>query len=136
MDREIKSGDEYLDKLYKLLPAETTAAYLAIRTLISPETTVNDGFLLFFAIVILVLSPILYVRVLHIKQRDQVAFLTFSYVVWAANIDVMRINSLKDAHFAGNRLAQFILDPIFIKGFLVIWVILLVPMVLKKPETP
>lgn len=133
MSREIKPNDEYLDRLYKLLPAEVTGAYIAIRTLIDPITNENDKYLFFFAGVILLLAPFVYYWVLKISDWVQVAFLTFSYVVWAANIDVVKIIAAKPASLADSGIAQFLLNATFIKGFLIIWVILLVPLVLRKP---
>jgi hypothetical protein len=134
MSREIKPNDEYLDRLYKLLPAEVTGAYIAIRTLIDPITNENDKYLFFFGGVILVLAPFVYYWVLKISDWVQVAFLTFSFVVWAANIDVVKIIAAKPASWADSAIAQFLLNATFIKGFLIIWVILLVPLVLRKPS--
>lgn len=133
MSREIKPDDEYLDRLYKLLPAEVTGAYIAIRTLIDPTTNDNDKYLFFFGGVILVLAPFVYYWVLKISDWVQVAFLTFSYVVWAANIDVLKIVAARPASW-DSAIAQFLLNPTFIKGFLIIWVILLVPLVLRQPS--
>src|ERR1043165_9102292 len=121
MSREIKSNDEYLDRLYKLLPAEVTGAYIAIRTLIDPTTNDNDKYLFFFGGVILVLAPFVYYWVLKISDWVQVAFLTFSYVVWAANIDVLKIVAARPASWADSAIAQFLLNATFIKGFLIIW---------------
>ncbi|MCK1385760.1 hypothetical protein [Bradyrhizobium sp. 21] len=132
MSREIKKTDNNLDRLYKLLPAEITGAYIAIRTLITPENNSQDGFLLFFAIVILVIAPFFYYRVLGVRNLLQVVFLTFSYVVWAANIDIVKIVALKDT--TDSAALKFIFDPTFIKGILVIWVMLLVPAVLKSGD--
>lgn len=134
MSREIKPDDEYLDRLYKLLPAEVTGAYIAIRTLIDPTTNDNDKYLFFFGGVILVLAPFVYYWVLKISDWVQVAFLTFSYVVWAANIDVLKIVAARPASWADSAIAQFLLNTTFIKGFLIIWVILLVPLVLRQPS--
>ncbi len=134
MSREVDPGDKYLDRLYKLLPAEVTGAYIAIRTLIDPTTNNNDNYLLFFATVIFVLSPFLYYWALDIKNLPQVVFLTFSYVVWAANIDIVKIVAAQPPAWLNGAVLNFVLNATFIKGVLIIWVILLVPLVLRDPS--
>lgn len=132
--RQIKSSDQNLDRLYKLLPADITAAYIGIRTLISTETNNSDSYLLFFGAVILLLTPIYYYRLLQIKDIVQVSFLTFSFAVWAANIDINRIATISsDSPLSG--FINFFLNPIFIKGVLVLWAVLLVPLVLNEKKS-
>ena len=132
--RQLLSSDSQLDRLYKLLPAEITGAYIGVRTLITPERNDQDQFLLFFAILILIIAPFFYHFILKITSIWQIAFLTFSYVVWAANIDIMRISAYGNSTDY-NAVIRFMLNSTFIKGLLVIWVLLLVPMVLQPEET-
>jgi hypothetical protein len=155
MDRQVKKSDDYLDRLYKLLPAEITGAYIAVRTQISVETTEDDKYLFFFGLMILLLAPFFYWKILGITNWLQNAFLSFSFVVWAANIDAQRIFTARGTELyavktpAGAETKvllsdfgffNFISNQTFLTCLLVVWVIMLIPLaykpVVEAPATP
>jgi hypothetical protein len=145
--REIKTDDDYVSRLLKLLPAEITGAYLAVRTICGPENNENDAYIGVFALVILIISPFFMKYVLKMRNNVQNAFMFFTYIVWVANIEIARIAVHEQQfHAFANGLAiwfgdfeHFILAPTFIKGMTVIWAILLSPFVftgITKPKPP
>ena len=148
--REIKPGDDSTTRLLKLLPAEITGAYIAVRTICGPENHTNDVYIGSFAFIILIISPVFMRWALKMRNGIQIAFLVFTYVVWVANIEIERI-SQHEQQFRdfGDNIApwvgsfvHFILAAAFIKGMTVIWAILLSPLVFsdiartKPPEEP
>lgn len=142
--RDIKSSDDYVSKLLKLLPAEITAAYLSVRAICTPENSDNDLFIAVFAILILLAAPVYMWRVLKMKNNVQIAFLTFSFVVWAANIEIARIDGYRQA--IGGAIAnwpsvpawivELLVAPTFIKGIAVLWVVLLSPLLFVPAPVP
>jgi hypothetical protein len=141
--RDVKSTDDYTSRLLKLLPAEITGAYLAIRLVVPSETSQGDGAIAVFAILILLISPWFMWRVLQMRQTKQIVFLMFSYIVWVANIEISRINDHADAirnvplslPLLGPIAGQFtswLISPIAIKGAAIIWLVLLSPLVFAK----
>lgn len=145
--REIKADDDYVSRLLKLLPAEITGAYLAVRTICGPENNANDTYIGLFALLILIISPFFMRYVLQLRNNVQNAFMFFTYIVWVANIEIARI-ALHEQQFRAfaNGLSpwfgdfvQFILAATFIKGMTVIWAVLLSPFVfsgIAKPKPP
>lgn len=94
MDRNIPTGEavaglppSYLDKLYKLIPAEVTAAYTAIASLTSDPDTPNASIIMLTAFaVLLVCVPFYLSRLQGVSNQRQIAVSTVSFPVWAANI--------------------------------------------------
>lgn len=141
--RDVKSSDDYTSRLLKLLPAEITGAYLAIRLVVPSETSQGDGAIAVFAILILLISPWFMWRVLQMRHTKQILFLMFSYIVWVANIEISRISDHADAiknaalnlpllgHFAGP-VTSWLISPVAIKGAAIIWLVLLSPLVFAK----
>ena len=145
--REIKADDDYVSRLLKLLPAEITGAYLAVRTICGPENNENDTYIGVFALLILIISPFFMRFVLNMRNNVQNAFMFFTYIVWVANIEIARIAVHEQQfHALGDRLSpqigdfvHFILAATFIKGMTVIWAVLLSPFVfsgIAKPKPP
>jgi len=143
--RDVRSADDYVARLLKLLPAEITGAYLGVRTILTPESNENDWVILVFAIIIFVIAPFYMYFLLKMRYIMQMVFLLFSYVVWVANVEIQRI-SFRDQqiHFFIDQLSgigiirnsiAFIIAPAFIKGLLVIWVLLLAPFVFARPAS-
>jgi drug/metabolite transporter (DMT)-like permease len=80
-----RQNDEYSDKLAKLLPAEGTAALLAINNLIPNESRTDIWIVVaFFVIGIFVFLWSRKIR--NVADPIQLGFLLLGYVVWAANI--------------------------------------------------
>jgi hypothetical protein len=136
--REVSKSDDYSTRLLKLLPAEITGAYLAVRVICNPESNTNDGWILFFATVILLIAPSFMRSVLGMKNWTQIIFLMFTYVVWIANFDIDRIarqipalrSATSDFVTPFNNL-DLLLNPVLIKGIAIVWLVLLVPFIIK-----
>lgn len=88
--RQVDSSvDSYPTKLAKLIPAEVSAAYLAINSLVPPA----DGFsnLMKGSLVALTILCALYLwKVRNVTSAAQIAFTTASFPVWALNISATR----------------------------------------------
>jgi hypothetical protein len=141
--REISKADDYSTRLLKLLPAEITGAYLAVRVICNPESNTNDGWILFFAIMILVIAPSFMRRVLGMQNWTQIIFLMFTYVVWIANFDIDRIAKQIPALQAATSgwvwpisNLDVLLNPVLIKGVAIVWLVLLVPFIIKPIVDP
>jgi hypothetical protein len=93
MDRNIKPTDQALDKLLKSLPAEVTAAYLAIRSVIAiiSSATGTDStasyILLFIILLLTVITPFFLKAMDIIVVSIQRYFLAVTFFIWAVNID-------------------------------------------------
>jgi hypothetical protein len=141
--RDIQPTDDYVSKLLKLLPAEITAAYLSVRSICTPENSNNDLFIAVFALLIFLAAPFYMWRVLKMKNNVQVVFLTFSFLVWVANIEIARIDGYGQAiagavrqwPAAASWVVELLTAPTFIKGIAVVWVVLLSPL-LFAPSGP
>ncbi len=80
MARQIKTTEEYLGKLLKLIPSEIIAAYMAIQGFI-PEDKTKWG-LTAIAVVLLIITP-LYLRfVQKVAKTTQIFVSTISFVIW------------------------------------------------------
>jgi hypothetical protein len=88
--RQVDSSVEsYPAKLAKLIPAEVSAAYLAINSLVP----VADGFsdIMKGSLVALTVFCALYLwKVQNVTNFAQIAFTTASFPVWALNISATR----------------------------------------------
>ena len=91
---DISEAENYGTVLQKLLPAEVTAAYLALRTLfnqaqeISPEKVELLGA---FAIALAVLFYFILERAFGVSSRIHRLFYCGCFLVWAANIETDKI---------------------------------------------
>ena len=88
-EREIKTND-YMEKLYKLIPIEVTAAYVAGSSIISsnPNALSLGYILLIFAIILFVINPIFLSRVQGVSNKKQLLISTLSFPIWAANTSI------------------------------------------------
>jgi hypothetical protein len=85
---------QYLDKVKELIPAEVSAAFLAINSAIPlNDTTIYWVYSFFFVLLILCA---LYMKIKS-KSIPQMAFVTFiAFPVWALNISLARFEFLSD----------------------------------------
>jgi hypothetical protein len=135
--RDLKASDDYATRLLKLLPAEITGAYLAIRLISQPESNESDGSIAIFAMLILLISPFFMYFVLKMRQVRHIVFLMFTYVVWISNFEIARIivhgDQIKSvANNVGpflQSLVAWLISPDAIKGIAIIWLLLLSPFV-------
>lgn len=122
MTREVESTDSYLDRVKKLIPAEVSAAFLAINASIPLD---EDAFVYVVGF-FLVLIPIcvLYLRSLeNVTSLAQVAFISgIAFPVWALNIAVTRI--------------EFMQNKLFLSSSLLVLVTLIIPLLVKKQQQP
>lgn len=142
MKREPDEQDEPLDRLFKLLPSESTAAFLLMRGYF-PYDPATDGFnpdlAIYWGLVltIVALTPLLLFRVLNVKSKKIVTFLTATLVIWVLNIDIVRAQSLGEglaAEFATDFFV-YLFKPELLKGLLIVWAIMLVPLTIPKKKT-
>jgi hypothetical protein len=83
------AADSYPAKLAKLIPAEVSAAYLAINSLVPA----SEGFSLIMvaSLVVLTIFCALYLwKIQNVTNVLQIAFTTASFPVWALNISSTR----------------------------------------------
>jgi hypothetical protein len=137
--RDIKTSDDYATRLLKLLPAEITGAYLAIRLVLQPETNDSNQYIAAFAAAIFVISPFFMYFVLKMRQIPQIIFLVFTYVVWISNFEINRITTARGqiiewgaTHGLSGSTISWIIAPEFIKGVAIIWLLLLSPFIFAK----
>jgi hypothetical protein len=87
------AADSYPAKLAKLIPAEVSAAYLAINSLVPA----SDGFstIIWVSLVVLTIFCALYLWVVqNVTNILQIAFTTASFPVWALNISSTRSDAI------------------------------------------
>lgn len=115
MARQVNTSDSYLDRVKKLIPAEVSAAFLALNASIP----LDDRFLIYVAGFFVILIPIcvLYLRVLeNVTSLRQVGFISgIAFPVWALNIAIDRL--------------EFMQDKLFLSSGLLVLVTLLVPLI-------
>lgn len=136
MERTAQATDAPLDRVFKLLPAESTGAFLLIRGFFpyDPAQTDIDANWLGFALltlVIVVATPFIYNR--GATHRDVVGavFITCSFVIWALNIEMNRFIDLGQhlqTYLGQQLLVQALFTPQFLGGLLGVWVIALFPL--------
>lgn len=88
-------GQQYLDKLYKIIPAEITAGYTAIAAFlwdpIDPSS--NTYVLLGFGIFLAVINPLYLFRLQNVRNMMQIVVSTISFPIWAACISTPLITA-------------------------------------------
>lgn len=81
-------GQQYLDKLYKIIPAEITAGYTAIASFLWDP--IEPGRYLFvllgFGIFLAVLNPLYLYRLQNVRNTMQIVVSTISFPIWATCI--------------------------------------------------
>lgn len=120
MAREVKSDDTYLDRVKKLIPAEVSAAFLAINSSIPLDEKYNVFVVGFFAIFVVVC--VLYLRVLErVTKVAQILFISaVAFPVWALNIAIARLD--------------FMQDKVFLASSLLVLVTLFIPLLVREPQ--
>lgn len=139
MNREITENDEPLDRLFKLLPAESTGAFMLLRGIFPAydenDTNLDQILSAYYSLtaLVIILTPILLVKVWKVKHWPTIAFLTGTLIVWIANIDIDRFVDI-GAWMGG--WGTLIFNQYMAKGMLIVWAVMLVPMVIppKKEE--
>lgn len=93
MPRELPGGapngvGDYFDRVYKLIPAELTAAYLAVQSYLGVPENIEDNvpYLLVAGIFLTVLVPPYLLLLQNVSSRSQIAVSTFSLPIWILNI--------------------------------------------------
>lgn len=118
MSREVQQGDTYFDKVKKLIPAEVSAAFLAINA----SMPLSDEVLYYAVGFFLILIPFcaLYLRFLeHVTSVAQIAFISgIAFPVWALNIAVDRL--------------EFMQNKLFLSSSLLVLVTLFIPLIVKR----
>ncbi len=86
-----QAGDEYFDRLIKLIPSESIAAFLAVQGILlsalkSPDQA--DQLLIWLLIVFIAIGigNILYMRDRGVTSNIQLAILTGAYILWVLSI--------------------------------------------------
>jgi len=99
MGRDITSAsgsapNAYLDRLYKLIPTELTAAYVAIASLIDPVNFGEDHLWLLPVSygVLQILVPVYMWRLQGVRDIAQLVVSSISFPIWAANISSILVS--------------------------------------------
>ncbi len=94
--------EEYSARLYKLIPAELTAAYLAISTIVDSNGSNALLYMTIAFLVLLVLLPIYMIRLQGVTDATQIVVSTLSFPVWAINVSSALIVEYLHVHFGVN----------------------------------
>jgi hypothetical protein len=86
INRKIDDSSSYGDKLFKLIPSEIVAAFMAINGFLATDIENNKWTLLVAAILLLALIPIYLQRIYKIFNLIQIGFTMGSYIVWIYSI--------------------------------------------------
>lgn len=99
MGRDISSAsvgspNAYLDRLYKLIPTELTAAYVAIASLVDPVNNGDDHLWVLPVSygVLQILVPIYMWRLQGVRDIAQLVVSSVSFPIWAANASSILVN--------------------------------------------
>lgn len=91
MEKEITGKDTYLDRVRKLIPAEVSAGFLTINSLIPLDSDKDYIVLLFFISLVIICGLYMY-KLEMIKNYLQILFVSLvAFPVWALNIAIARI---------------------------------------------
>ena len=119
---KINDLGDYLDRVYKLIPVELTAGYLAAQSFLGvPENPAdNVPLLLGFGVVLTALVPFYLVRFQGVSNYRQITISTISLPIWAANISITYVGLMT--------------QPIWPKilGLILIGWVLITPVILGK----
>ena len=90
IDKPIQSPQDYLDRLYQILPTEITAAYVVVQTLLANPNQVSAtaGLLFGFAAFATILVPLYLWKFQGVDNWIQLTVSTLSFPIWAANISI------------------------------------------------
>lgn len=78
-------AQDYLDRLYKIIPAEITAAYLAVSSFLTdPINPMSNSItLLIFAVFLTILAPFYLWILAGVRNKVQIVVSTISFPIWA-----------------------------------------------------
>ena len=85
MAREIKSDQNYGEKLLRLIPSEIVAAYIVVTSVI-PENAVKWGYLI-ISIILLITVPFYMWRIQKVKNILQLIITTIAFAVWTYSLN-------------------------------------------------
>ena len=119
MERQVKPADTYADRVKKLIPAEVSAAFLAINASI-PLDDEYLPYVIGFFIALAVIS-IVYLRTLeNVDSPKQIAFVSLvAFPTWALSIAVDRFD--------------FMENKLFLASGILVLVTLVIPLIVKNP---
>jgi hypothetical protein len=128
---DVKPTDTFAEKLAKILPAEITAVFLAIKSIIDLVARgggvgdlapyVSFAVILFLAVV----TPIFLQLTGHVQRLALALFLSISFLIWSVNIEYSNIISI--APMGWGAILSFLI-PIL----LILWAGLALPVYLVK----
>lgn len=100
MSREINSTDSYSERLLKYIPAEVSAAYLAINSLVPTPNGMSST--MWISVVVLAALCALYLwRLQGVTSIVQILITVSLFFLWAANISSIRIENLVNSNNLG-----------------------------------
>ena len=131
MPREIENSNiqgvqDYLDRLYKIIPAELTAGYTAAQSFLgvpADDPTSNIPFLLGFGIFLTALVPLYLRRLQGVQNLSQIMVSTVSFPIWATNISVVYFGLLTNSRW------------VKVLGLVLIGWVLAAPVIINVPKT-
>jgi hypothetical protein len=134
-DRDIKPTDPFSDKLLKLLPAEVTGAYLAIRSVVELATQERvsgqerlPAYVLFGVIIFLTIATPIFLQLMDlITKNSQRIFIASSFFIWSINIEYLRIVEISPAQAVAK---------LVIPILLILWAALALPVYLFRAAKP
>jgi hypothetical protein len=127
MNKQIRPTDTALEKLEKVLPAQSTAAFLAVKAFLdvgqgsgSQVNIVSMGVIVFITLIIPFAARILN----DIQSQAQQLIMSITFFIWAINIEFTRVVALS------------IFDPVsayvrlLIPTLLILWAVLVFPILM------
>jgi hypothetical protein len=127
MSVPIRQEDQLYQRITKLLPADITAAFIAIKSAI-PAVNVQNDWVVYGAVVILLLSPAYFFFVLKTRSAIHICFLMATYVIFVMSLAPIEIGNvfpdLKSAIHGLNVIAT------------PIWVFVVTPIVAEVLKVP
>lgn len=94
-EREVLRLDTYQDRLFKLLPAEISAAFISIHGVVGNPDPLNldqdsPRLILASAIALLILNVPYLTMFQQVTSKIQIAYTTGAFVLWALSIESFR----------------------------------------------
>jgi hypothetical protein len=80
MAREVKTDQDYKNKLLKLIPSEIVAAYILIGSIIPDEYKYWGTIIT--AVIMLILIPFYLRRLYDVKRLGQIIYIMIAFIIW------------------------------------------------------
>lgn len=96
MSVPIQQNDELSQRITKLLPADITAAFIAIMSAV-PAANLGEVWVVYGAVGILILAPFYFVFVLKTKNALHIVFLLATYVIFVIALAAREIGNVAPA---------------------------------------